>query len=526
MSRNLFEAYLRGEADAFFRAHPRDPEARLRSVRRAVRPLSTRVADALEEQNAHFARSPARDLHLQYLRSGSAAVVTGQQVGLFLGPLFTIYKAATAIRTARALAEASGEKVVPIFWLQTEDHDLPEIASCTVPRGGEPEQLCVASSAQDRTSIAHRLLPQEIERCHERLGEILGSLPGAHEHLDRLERAYRPGASWSGAFAEVLAALFAEEGLVLVDPRTPALASEAAPIHHRNLVHADLLSQALLDRSAALDAAGFSSAVHIRPGAPLSFFHPQGIEGPRYRLEAGDGVFLEVGGEGRHTTEELIAALEREPRLFSTSALLRPIVQDSILPTAAYVGGPGEIAYFAQLQPLYEAFDLEMPLIVPRTRMRVVEERTAKLLSRLGVGAGDATLEDDALLAKARQGEPGALDLHGVLLEPFERKLEELSDAIASAGPGLGSALEKTGATVRMAVSKLAEKYEKALLRQDESLVEDVRRLKQALFPGGQPQERVHGLPYYAARHGERAFLQAVLAAAEPFDFSPKDLLP
>lgn len=522
---SLFDAYLRGEAAAFYAGHFADAGDRRRAVARAARPLAPAVAEALAAQNARVAPSAARDAHLAALRAGAAAVVTGQQVGLFLGPLFTVYKAASAIRVARALQEETGAPVVPIFWLQTEDHDLPEIAACHVPRAHGPGlALTLAADAANRHSIAHRLLPDDLTAALAALGVELGHLPHAPAHLQRLARHYRPGRTWGDAFAGVLAELFAPEGLLLLDPRDPALAAAGAPLHRRALLESAPLAAALATRDQALADAGFAPPVHVRPGAPLAFFHPDGGDGPRYRLEpAGDGFAL-VGRNQRVTPAALLAALDAEPLRFSSSALLRPLVQDALLPTAAYVGGPGEVAYFAQLAPLYDALGIAMPLIVPRARLSVVEPAGARLLDRLGMSAADAHRPEDELLAAVRRGDGPADDLAARLLAPFDAALEAARGEIEPLGEGARAALGKTRQTVESAVQRLAAKVAQARNHADAELVEAVRRLQRQLFPGGVPQERVYGLPWFAARHGERPFLERVLDAAAPFDAAPRAL--
>lgn len=490
-----------------------------------MRPLAPAVAAALEAQNARLAPSPARDAHLAALRAGAAAVVTGQQVGLFLGPLFTVYKAASAIRLARALAAESGRPVVPVFWLQTEDHDLPEIAVCHVPDADGPRALAVPAAAHERVSIAHRLLPADVSDCLAALGATLGGLPHAAPHLDRLARHYRPGRGWGAAFAGLLGELFAADGLVLLDPRDAALAAAAAPLHRRALLDADAIAAALTERHAALTRAGFAPPVHVRPGAPLAFFHPQGAAGPRYRLTpAGDGFAL-VGGDAHVSRAHLLAALEAAPLSFSSSALLRPLVQDALLPTAAYVGGPAEVAYFAQLAPLYASLELDMPLVVPRARLRVVDARSARLLARLHLTPADAARPEAELLAACAATAPAAAAGLAVrLLAPFETALDAVRGEIEPLGPGVHAAVDKTRANVAAAVRKLAGKVEQAHLHADADMVAALRRVRQMLWPNDAPQERVYGLAYFAARVGEEAFLARVLEAVAPAAWAVRDL--
>lgn len=529
MPRGIFEAYLSGDAGAFFNGHFSDAQDRRGAVLRAVRPLEPALAGALEGQNAGLTPSRLRDHHLAALRRGAAAVVTGQQVGLFLGPLYTIYKAASVIRLAEILAAESGRPVVPVFWLQTEDHDLPEIAECHAPCAhGDPLTMRVPASPDDRISIAHRPLPDAVTSCAQQLRAALATLPHAEAHLARVEHFYVPGAPWAGAFAGLLAELFAPEGLVVVDPRDPALAAAARPLHRRALTSAASIAHALTAHAQTLARAGFAAAVHVRPGAPLSFFHPEGPAGPRYRLAPAPHGFVEVGGQGAHTLDALLAALDAEPLRFSTSALLRPILQDTVLPTAAYVAGPGEVAYLAQTAPLYAAYGMAPPVVVPRVRLRILEEKTARVLRRWGIGAADVHRSEDELLAMVAEGAAGAPDraaLDDILLTPLTEALGAIRVRLEGAGLEAHRAVERTRATVETAVARLAERITRAARHHDQGVVDDVRRVRMSLHPHGVPQERYYGLSYFAARYGARAFVERVLAEADPLESAPRDLV-
>jgi bacillithiol biosynthesis cysteine-adding enzyme BshC len=535
-------SWLRGDPRAleFLPDRFRHRTARAEAVAAAAsRTIAPALHDALVARNARLAPSPARERNLELLaRPGTTTVVTGQQVGLFLGPLFTIYKAASAIAAARAVTEETGRPCVPVFWLQTEDHDLPEIDHCFVPRSAG-ELLRVAlelpDAATSRAPVAHRRLGGSITGALAALRAELGTLPQADEHLELLERAYRPEATMADAFAEVLATLFADEGLVFLDPRDPRLAPLAAPLHRRAIEEAPAIASGLADRGRALAEAGFSEQVHIRPGAPLGFFSPDGIEGPRYRLDptATPGTWSLVGHpEGASvTTAELLSWLDREPLRFTTSALLRPLLQDTWLPTVAYVGGPGEIAYFAQLAPLYAHLGLPMPLTVPRARFRVIDDRARRLLDKLGLSPDDVATPRDELLARLAARDAGEAfeppeAVEARLLGTFSAELTRLGERMASVDPTFARAITRTDKTVRGGVSRFVARYRRAIAQRDQVTSERLDRLRSYLVPNGAPQERIHGLPYYASRFGGRAFTRLVLDACEPFSGDLKDLKP
>jgi bacillithiol biosynthesis cysteine-adding enzyme BshC len=530
LSASLFDAYISGGAREFFPSSFAHKGDRVRAVERASR-ISPSVLARIEAQNARFGPSTARAAHLGALANGAAVVVTGQQVGLFLGPLYTIYKAATAVVCARALSAETGRPVVPVFWLQTEDHDVVEIAHCTTERPeAEPLELSIPVDAHNHVSIAHLTLPEHVRACLESLDTALGALPEARVHLDRLMRHYRPGARWCDAFAAVIAELFEPEGLLIVDPRDRVLAAELRAFHRKALAETDALGEALVARSDQLVQAGFQTTVFVRPDAPLAFFHPEGVEGPRYRLVHSGPRFSEIGGTRSHELQSLQAALEKDPLCFSTSALLRPLAQDTLLPTVAYVGGPAEVAYYAQLAPLYAAFGRELPLVVPRARFRVIQPAAARLLKRYGLEPRVVESSEPALLRElaARSGEVSA----GPAPDVFESELRAGFDAVLAKALGtvtipagsLRGTVDKSRRKLETTSRKLAERYANARAGADAGRVRDARRLRAMLQPNGEPQERSYGVSYFAAKFGERAFLEHVLREIDPFGATRKEL--
>jgi bacillithiol biosynthesis cysteine-adding enzyme BshC len=523
---SIFDAYLSGGAHEFFPSSFARASDRLRAVERAGR-IAPEVLARLEAQNARFGPSTSRGAQLSALAEGAAVVVTGQQVGLFLGPLYTVYKAASAVRWARALAEQTGRPVVPVFWLQTEDHDLTEIAHCTIARpDAEPLRIEVPVDARNHVSIAHLSLPESIRDCLATLEHELGMLPEARAHLDRLVRHYRPGARWSDAFAGVLAELFEPYGLLLLDPRDRGFADYLGDFHRQALDRTEVLGAVLVGRRDALEQSGYEAVVHVRPDAPLAFFHPEAAEGPRYRLAASGSKFTEIGGTRSHELQALRSALAKDSMCFSTSALLRPLAQDTLLPTAAYVGGPAEVAYYAQLAPLYAAFGRELPLVVPRARFRVIEPAAARLLKRYSIEPNAAEMSEAALLRELAAGGdgPAPASFERELLAGFDAVLREALSKLPVPAAPLRGTIDKTRGKLETTSRKLAERYADVRAQADEARVRDVRRLRAMLQPDGVPQERSYGLAYYAAKFGERAFLDRVMQAIDPFDATRKEL--
>jgi bacillithiol biosynthesis cysteine-adding enzyme BshC len=549
LGRAFSSSYAAGEAAArrflpldFRRAA--DRAARTRAA--AAAPPSPAVLEILRAQQVALPPSAARAAALDALaRGGAAIVVTGQQAGLFLGPLYGFYKAASAIAVARALERESGVRCVPLFWLQTEDHDFAEIASVTVSTSaGAPVRLTLAAepSAAPRASVAHRRLGEDVGGLLDALAEALGPAPAAAETIALLARHYRPGRAPGAAFAGAMAELFADEGLLFLDPRSEAVARLAAPLHRRAIGDAVELGRRLEVRRDELAAAGFDEQIATRPGCALSFFHPDGPTGDRFRLtRVAANAWGLSGRDGTLADGALEGALARAPLCFSTSALLRPLLQDSLLPTAAYVGGPAEVSYFAQLAPLYELFGLSPPLVVPRARFRCLDAGDRRRLEQLGIGADDVARPREVALELARRpptGGPGGRsgpDAQALAVADRDDilarvdKLAAAAAAVDAADRNLGRAAERTRATVARALGRLTDRAARTALARDRTASARLDRLVAALCPGGVPQERAYGWPSLAGRHGPAALKRLVferLAEAGPFGGDLLDLRP
>ena len=493
------------------------------------------MLDVLREQQAALPASAARQANLAALAEGGVAVVaTGQQVGLFLGPLYTFYKAASAVAVARAIEAESGIRCVPLFWLQTEDHDFAEIRTCAVAGAdGQPVRLELAegSEAQARVSVAHRCLGPEIDALLDRLGSLLAGQPGAEEVLPLLRAEYRPGRSLAAAFAGVLATLFADEGLVFLDPRDARVASLAAPIYRSCIEDADLIERHLQERQAALAAAGFATQVPVRACA-LVFFHQGGVAGPRFRLQKAGANATEWVSAGTTATvphAELLDLLARDPLRFSTSALLRPIVQDALLPTAAYVGGPGEINYFAELGPLYQHFGVLPPLLVPRAHFRCVDARTRRWLAQSGLQAADLAQPAQEIRARLDPARPSASPDPQELRDRVARQIlpavEEVISAISATGEHLHRPAQRTRGSVAHALEKLIGHYARDLVERDESTQRRIAQLALVLQPGGVAQERFYGWPWLAGRLGSSTCKRLVLERLQQAGAFATDIL-
>src|SRR6266478_2216093 len=310
-----------------------------------------RVSDALERQNRTWNASPKTLDNITRLRAGASAVVTGQQVGLFGGPLFSILKALTAVKLA-VEATAAGVDSVPIFWLATTDHDLAEVNHTLLP-GPEASlhPIATASRGLDEAPVGTVTFGPEIEAVTQSVVELLGTT----QATDFLRESYRPGETLGSAFARLFSRLFDEFGVILIDPSDPEIHAAAEPVYRAAIERAAELDEALLARGKALDDMGYHQQAKVTPSSTLLFTLRDGARVPIHRRTNGTPATVEfLVRDEKISQDELLRRIAAAPHEFSPNVLLRPVVQDYLLPTLAYTGGAAEVAYFAQAGVVYE----------------------------------------------------------------------------------------------------------------------------------------------------------------------------
>src|SRR5579863_5910255 len=359
---------------ASFYRHPlRDLEAYQASARAAASLPDERRAlliEALRVQN------PESESLAKLAQPGTVAVVTGQQVGLFSGPAYTVYKVLHAVRLAEWLS-ANGIPAVPVFWLATEDHDFAEVNHVWVFNGEHhPTKVEMRRTATAQPVGDVALLAPPVRE----LRAAMHGLPFGDEVADLVEETYRAGSTMGKAFGELLRRLLARFDVLQVDPMLPAFRELAAPALRAAVEHAPELSESILERNKALAAAGYHAQVHIEPQTSFVFLLENG---KRLTLRRHEREYILNGR--RFSTEEL---MDRAASL-SPNAVLRPVVQDSMLPTVAYIGGPAETAYLAQSAAIYDQLLGRMPVAVPRTGFTIFDEHSYRTFQRYGLSLPD-----------------------------------------------------------------------------------------------------------------------------------------
>ncbi len=527
-------AERRPDALAFYAHDPAGPLADAARIAAEGARHRDAVADVLAEQNATWGAGDAAGTEMtlalvERLRAPeSVAVVSGQQLGLFAGPLYTVYKALTAVRLAARVEAETGRPAVPVFWLADEDHDFAEVHQAVFTDGESVRTAAYHDGLAlggPRPPVGRIVL--DAERLAATFAEVERALPAGPFRAQALalaRDAYRPGRTMRDAFAVLLRAL--APGLVLMSADDARLKRLALPVLMREAAQWRETAQMLADRSAALVAAGFHAQV---APSPLGLFwtDDDGLRRPVDPLDgAGDdaaGVTLR-GTDVRWTDAEWAARVAATPERVSPNVVLRPLVQDTLLPTAAYVAGPGEAAYYAQIAPVYAAFGVPMPAIVPRLSLTLVEPGVRRTLDRDGLGVpdfhgGPGSSPEQVLHALWSRLALAGTDVPAAFADA-RRDADALAARLDALAAGVGGSLAGASGAMRTALLHAVDRMEAKTVRVERRRHDDVRarlaRAQTALWPGGTLQERALAPLQLVARHGPDVFERVVNAV--PFD--------
>ena len=507
----LFLDYLR-DPTALRRFYPNavrfhhELAARAPEVLAAHRTDRQALCDALAALNTDWGASAETLKNIERLRAADAvAVVTGQQVGLFTGPLYTIYKALSAVKLAGCLTQR-GTPAVPVFWLATEDHDWPEVRTAEVIAcdGRLASVQLPADLHTEGAPVGRVLLDERIADATQRLLDVLPASEFSDELSALVRAAYTPGRTYGAAFARMMSALTASYGLVLLDPLDQRLKQLAAPLYAEAARRAPEIAAAIETRSRELVEAGYHAQVHATTDAFPLFIHTNGARHALVRTA--DGRYRAKGAqdETEYTAEELAARAAHEPESFSPNVTLRAVVQDYLLPTVAYFGGSAEIAYFAQTAEAYRVLARPVTPILHRASFTICERRTARTLERYGLQLTDFFAGLDHVTARVVEEHLGADEARA-----FDRTetavtqaLTELREQLRGFEPTLADALSKGSQKIEHQLQGLRTRFHRAQLARDRAAHRQLERADTALYPDKTLQERRLNITSLFARHG------------------------
>jgi bacillithiol biosynthesis cysteine-adding enzyme BshC len=497
--------YLDGRAEAtrFYRRHFRDAadyaSKAVEVDERFDRSARARAVEAVSTP-------PGADAYRleRFVEQGGYMVTTGQQPGLYGGPLYSIYKALTAVRLAEALESRLGKPVVPLFWVASDDHDWGEANHADlIGVDNELHRFELDPPSADRAPPLHRAVLGE--EANEVLERFLGHLPEtdfSRAYTDVLRAGYSAGGTLPKGFHAFMQETLGRFGLFFTDAVDPALKESTAGLLLDEMGRAAELEEVLRGTAAELTAAGYDLQVPILEGGVNLF-----LEGPagRERLyRDGDGFRLRTS-DTLLTRDQLLAARAADPSVLSPNVLLRPVVESALFPTLAYVGGPGEMAYFAQLGAYFEAHDVQMPVVYPRWSATPIESKIRKVLDKFGVDLESMDRPFHEIASHfARQEMPDAVGAAlGKLRSAIGAGAGDLQKAVSSVDPTLKGPVQHFRAQAFAALDDVEKKVVQAVKRESEIALAQLEKAQLHLFPGGKPAERVQSPLYFLTRYGD-----------------------
>ncbi|MEO6828827.1 MAG: bacillithiol biosynthesis cysteine-adding enzyme BshC [Acidobacteriaceae bacterium] len=468
------------------------------------------ITDLLRTQNSEFGAGPTTAANLDRLGEGAAAVVTGQQVGLFGGPLLTLMKAATAIHLADE-ASRSGQPHVPIFWLASEDHDFEEINQATFLSDDGLETLRLPHNPAPGNLVGNLRLGKEIVPLVGQLRRYLGESAIA----EVLSSLYTPAATFASAFAGFLTRIFGDHGLIVIDAAARPFHALAHGTLRAAIEQADDIQDALLRRTQELDRAGYHSQVAVGGSSTMLFLIDENT-GVRTALKKSSGGSWSAGAR-QYSSAELLGILDSAPERISPNVLLRPVMQDTLLPTSVYIGGPAEVAYFAQTQVVYQHILGRSTPILPRLSATLVDPRLTRILDQHQLSLTDVFTTSDAL---AQQLGARAMPVEGkrklaATGNALDRELKTLTEWMHAQNQGLGHAGDVAASKMLYQMNRLRRLSAAYTLEREQNLRRHAEALCRQLFPGGNLQERVLAGAFFLAR-GNPALIDQLVDSAEP----------
>jgi bacillithiol synthase len=504
-----------------FYGHPPTIQAAKKAAKSLAYPRERRaeVAQILREQNAAMGAGDATRENLERFAKGAVAVVSGQQVGLFGGPAYAIYKAVSAIQIAQELTKA-GVDAVPVFWMATEDHDLDEVRVSNWFHEGKLKRFELPGNGDAGQSVGRIPLGPQVAEMVDEGSRILTAL-GGELVAGICRESYGAQETYGSSFGKLFTRLFAEQGLILLDPLDARLHRVAGEVLWKAAEQRDELNDALLARGKDLDKAGFAAQVKVTAKSTLLFSMGldarEGKPGTRQPIAVSGGKF--VCGEQSWTKEELIQAVQAAPEKFSPNALLRPVLQDFLLPTAAYIAGPAEIAYFAQAEVIYKKLLGRMTVILPRAAYTILDAKTEKLLRRYGLKVEDVWRGSQELrrAMETRSVPPALAKNFDKNVKESARMLAQLKKQIVRLDPTLGGAVATAEKKIAFQLEKLKRKAGKAQALKAGLIAAHEEFLESLLYPHKVLQSReLCFLPFLAGwGMGGLKELQALAASSK-----------
>jgi len=486
-----------------------DYEALFKILAGKNRAITSKTAEIMKKQYSSLLPSKKTLHNIELLKSDNTfAVVTGQQLGIFGGPLYTFYKTISAIKLCQQMKERyEGFNFVPVFWLESEDHDFDEV-SWTAILGKENQivELKYKDGFEEdvnRGPVSLNIFNEDIGNVIAGLNENLRDTEFKKEIIPYIERFYKKGRSFLQSFTELLFSIFDEYGLIILDPSDKDIKELLTPVFKNELVNFREHTNILVERSAELDDR-YHAQVKVKP---INLFMIE--EGERLLIEPSENEYRLKGKRKRFTQDEIIKLTEEKPEKFSPNVLLRPVCQDFLLPTAFYVAGPGEISYFAQLMPLYDLFDIPAPVIYPRASVTIIEKGVRNIFDKFNLSFTDFLFEDNSVFTKVMNSisEVKIDSVFNEAAKDTELVFDNIRAYLFNIDKTLVDIANKAQEKTLQNLDQLKNKAAEAEKKKHDTVFRQLGKVSNILFPNQNLQEREINFLYFVNKYGH-AFLK------------------
>lgn len=484
------------------------------------------IASILERQNSEWGASSQTLKNISYLKDDQTGVVfTGQQVGIWGGPLFTVYKAISDLKLAAWLSEKLKTKVIPLFWLATDDHDFLEVNHIYLL---DPQSQVIKIEYKPTTDwngkpVAKVVLDESINVFSKTVNENLSETKYKNEISGKLNEFYKEGEHLSTAFARWLVFLLGKYGLVLVNPADEDLKRLAAPIFEKEIEQNGKLENIFRATNTKLEQNKYHQQIKKKEGYLNIFLD----NGQRSTVRKERDVFVVETTQEKYTAEQIRKLLNQKPNLFSPNVVLRPVVQSYLFPTLAYIGGPSEVAYFAQLKELHKALEVNMPVVYPRAAVTLLERKTLEITRKYNLDIKDILTQDIESVINQVMEKTLPPDWEENFIKTqaeIRQKFEKLEQDVIQLEPTLKETFATTKGKIDFELNKLKEKYFQAYKRKNKVVREQLYKVKNHLYPENDLQERKFNMVYYLNKYG-LSLIDFLYQNIQVDDFEPKILI-
>ena len=522
----LFHDYLFNyeKVAQFFAWHPQRDWMKCIETRLNNYTNRSNVKEILQNQNLKWTKAKQTFQNIDHLGlTNTVAVVTGQQVGLFGGPLYSLYKAISTIRLAERLqSQYTDFNFVPVFWLEAGDSDFSEINRVELlNEENDPVAFSLPENKEDHRSVYLRKIPIEINSVLQKFIDLLPHSEFRDDILNAYKNIYSSGNYFHDAFADWLQYMLKDHGLVIIN----AMADEFGRLNKQIYLKAIRLNNQLKQEfdkiNQKLTALGYHNQVVWGDKQTLLFRQSEDQNRMKIETEAGKFYLPDNSGKDNFKEKELLADIDQNPNVFTPNVTLRPILQDFLLPTIAYVAGPGEISYAAQLKPLYHAFGMVSPVFYPRVRITLIESKINRLVDKFNFTYDEIFSLRENLRHKyvSHISSQQFGEFWDSSINKIENIFSEIEDELLKIDPTLKSSVEKTVSNVQQVVQKLQYKANQALDNKMNTELRQIEKINKNIFPDGDFQERKLNAVQYLSRYG-MDFVNLIFSSVDVFEFS------